>query len=180
MVTSIKTIYPLRNGNDIIVPFCRLSLTRDSFVSATVREWNSLNLSVHNLSKFKKEIRSSISMPIPRHYSYGPRKLNIILTQLRCNASYLNYDWCKVNILSNASCNCGAPCENSHHFLFDCDKYTDIREILFNSLNWLPSIINIDVNLLTKRSDHLTYQENITISKHAFKYIKESKRFTIV
>jgi hypothetical protein len=64
-------------------------ITRDSFVSATVREWNNLNLSVRNLdtlSKFKKAIRSSISMPIPRHYSYGPRKLNIILTQLRCNA----------------------------------------------------------------------------------------------
>ena len=26
-----------------------------------------------------------------------------------------NYDLCKVKILSNASCNCGAPCENSHH-----------------------------------------------------------------
>jgi hypothetical protein len=38
------SIYPLRNGNDIIVPFCRLSLTRDSFVSATVREWNNLSL----------------------------------------------------------------------------------------------------------------------------------------
>jgi hypothetical protein len=41
---------------------------------ATVREWNNLNLSVRNLdtlSKFKKAIRSSISMPIPRHYSYG-------------------------------------------------------------------------------------------------------------
>ena len=70
-------------------------------------------------------------MPIPRHYSYGPRKLNIILTQLRCNASFLNYDLCKVKILSNASCNCGAPCANSHHFFFDCDKYTDNKEILF-------------------------------------------------
>jgi hypothetical protein len=52
------TIYPLRNGNDIIVPFYRLSLTRDSFVPATVREWNSLNLSVRNLdtlSKFKSQ-----------------------------------------------------------------------------------------------------------------------------
>ena len=77
------TIYPLRNDNDIIVPFCRLSLTRDSFVSATVREWNNLNLSVRNLdtlSNFKKAIRSSISMPIPRHYSYDLRKLNTILT----------------------------------------------------------------------------------------------------
>jgi hypothetical protein len=62
----------------VYVPFCRLSLTRESFVLATVREWNSLNLSVHNidtLSKFKKAISSTISMPILRHYSYGPRKL---------------------------------------------------------------------------------------------------------
>jgi hypothetical protein len=61
-----------------------------------------------------------------------------------------------------------------------CDKYTDNREILSNSLNWLPSNINIDVKLLTKGSDFLTYQENTTIFKHAFKYIKDSKRFTIV
>jgi hypothetical protein len=118
-----------------------------------VREWNSLNLSVRNLvtlSKFKKAIRSSISMPIPTHHSYGPRKLNIILTQLRFNAFFLNYHLRKVYIISNASCNCGAPCDNSHHFFFECDKYTDNREILFNSLNWLPSNINIDVNLLTK------------------------------
>jgi hypothetical protein len=53
-----------------------------------------------------------------------------------------------------------ARCENSHHFLFDCDKYTDNREILFNSLNWLPSNINIDVNLLTKGSDLLNKGNN--------------------
>jgi hypothetical protein len=177
------TIYPLRNGNDIIVPFCRLSLTRDSFVPATVREWNSLNLSVRNLdtsSKFKKAIRSSISMLIPRHYSYGPRKLNIILTHLRCNASFLNYDLCKVKILSNASCNCGAPCENSHHFFFDCDKYTDNREILFDSLNWLPSNINIDVKLLTKGSDFLTYQEHTTILDMLLNILKTPKDLQIV
>jgi hypothetical protein len=81
----------------------------------------------------------------------------IILIQLRCNASFLNYDLCKVKILSNASCNSGAPWENSHHFFFDCDKYTDNREILYNSLNWLPSNINIDVNLLTKRSQNFNF-----------------------
>jgi hypothetical protein len=40
--------------------------------------------------------------------------------------------------------------------------------------------INIDVQLLTKGSDFLTYKVNTTISKHDFKYIKDSKRFTIV
>jgi hypothetical protein len=78
------------------------------------------------------------------------------------------------------SCNCSAPCDNSHYFFFDCDTYTDTRVILFDSLNWLPSNINIDVKLLTKGSDFLTYQENTTIFKHALKYLKDSKRFTIV
>ena len=36
------TIYPLRNDIDILVPSCRLSLARDSFVPATVREWDTL------------------------------------------------------------------------------------------------------------------------------------------
>ena len=47
-----------RHAYDIIVPPCRLSLTRDSFVPATVREWNSINISVHNLdssSQFKRQ-----------------------------------------------------------------------------------------------------------------------------
>ena len=47
-------------------------------------------------------------------------------------------------------------------FLIVNDKYTDNREILFDSLNWLPSNINFDVKLLTKGSDFLTYQENTT------------------
>jgi hypothetical protein len=57
LTIQITTMCPLRNGNDIILPFCRLSLTRDSFVLATGREWNNINLSVRNfdtLSKFKK------------------------------------------------------------------------------------------------------------------------------
>ena len=92
------TIYPLHNGNDIIVPFCSLSLTRDYFVPATGRIWNSLNLSVRNLDTLSKlknfkrqsavqsqcQFRDTILMVLG--------KLNIILTQLRCNASFLNYD----------------------------------------------------------------------------------------
>jgi len=35
-------------------------------------------------------------------------------------------------------------------------------------------------NISTEGSNFLTYQENTTIFKHAFKYIKDSKRFTIV
>ena len=30
------TVYPLRNGSDIIMPFCRLSNTYDSFIPPTI------------------------------------------------------------------------------------------------------------------------------------------------
>jgi hypothetical protein len=36
------SVYPLRNGNDIILPFCRLSSTRDSFISSTIKMCNML------------------------------------------------------------------------------------------------------------------------------------------
>ena len=83
-------------------------------------------------------------------------------------------------MLSNASCNCGTPCENPHHFFFDCDRCTNNRGIVFTSLNWLPSNLTIDVNILTKGIDFLTCQEETIIFRHAFKYIKDSNRFTIV
>jgi hypothetical protein len=31
------SVYPLRNGNDIILPFCRLSSTSDSFIPSTIK-----------------------------------------------------------------------------------------------------------------------------------------------
>jgi hypothetical protein len=36
------TIYPLRNGSDLIIPFCRLSITTESFIPSTVKLWNRL------------------------------------------------------------------------------------------------------------------------------------------
>jgi hypothetical protein len=35
------SVYPLRNWNDIILPFCRPSSTRDSFIPSTIKMWNS-------------------------------------------------------------------------------------------------------------------------------------------
>ena len=55
------TVYPLRNGSDIIVPFCRLSLTRDSYIPSTIRKWNKLDQSLRDISsvaKFKNELRN--------------------------------------------------------------------------------------------------------------------------
>ena len=81
------TIYPLRNGSDLIVPFCRLSSTNSSFIPSSVREWNKLEKSVRNLDtplKFKRALLSNANEIniVSKHFMYGPRKLNVILTQL--------------------------------------------------------------------------------------------------
>ena len=53
-------VYPLRNGSDIIIPFCRLSNTYYSFIPSTIRQWNSLDLPIRNvdsIAKLKTELR---------------------------------------------------------------------------------------------------------------------------
>jgi hypothetical protein len=61
---------------------------------------------------------------VPKHFMYNPRKLNVILTQLRCSVCFLNNDLHKSNILSSPGCACGVPVEDAFHIFFECCKYT--------------------------------------------------------
>ena len=95
---------------------------------------------------------------MPKHFAYSPRGLNIILTQLRCSASFLNYDLYRINILADHSCDCGAPREDVQHFFLHCPRYTELRQML---LHLVPLTVNTD--LLTKGNYDLSYQENTEI-----------------
>jgi hypothetical protein len=97
-------VYPLRNGNDIILPFCRLSSTSDSVIPSTIKMWNSNIRNVDILSQFKsilRKIDETENHSVPKHFFCGPRKLDIILTQLRSSASFLNFDLFRVGIVSD-------------------------------------------------------------------------------
>ena len=55
------TVYPLINGSHIIISFCKLSITYDSFIPSTIHQWNSLDPSLRNvdsIAKFKTELRN--------------------------------------------------------------------------------------------------------------------------
>jgi hypothetical protein len=64
--------------------------------------------------------------------------------------------------------------------MFDCNHFMVSNSTHLdkgnNNIPFDNIIINVDVNLLTKGSDTLTYQENTTIFKHVFKYIEDSKK----
>ena len=52
--------YPLRNGDVIILPFCKLSVTTDSFVPSTIKQWKGLYISLRkteSISKLKSEVK---------------------------------------------------------------------------------------------------------------------------
>ena len=101
------------------------------------------------------------------------------LSQLRCSASFLNYDLFKANIIIDPSCRCGSDREDVHHFLFDCPLYTNHREIMFNNLHWLSENYVINTDLLTCGNPELSTNENIQIFKQVQDYIKRSKRFLV-
>jgi hypothetical protein len=129
----------------------------------------------------------------------------VALTQVRCFASFLNYDLFHVNIVSDPSCRCGANREDSYHFFFDCSHYAKMRYTLFRNLSWLPndyvclytyefwlflckivrsSVIlllplSADLKLLTSGNPILSNEQNEIIFKHVFEYIKRSERFLV-
>jgi hypothetical protein len=142
---------------------------------------NNLDLSIRNVGSmphFKSELKklsNSNSVNIPKYYSYGPRKLNIVLTQFRCPATFLNYDLFKVNIISNPSCSCDAIQEDSYHYFFECPLYNGIRNDLLNCLDWLPNDCHLDLNLLIFGNLTLTNEQNELVLRKVFDYIRKSR-----
>jgi len=101
---------------------------------------------VDSSAKFKTELRKhKYISQVPKHYEIGPKILNIILIQLLCFASSLNYDLFQVNIASDPSCRCGTNREDSCHFFFDCSYYANMRYTLDDDLSWLPNDCVIDL-----------------------------------
>jgi hypothetical protein len=54
--SNTGTIYPLRNGDHLIVPFCRLFITNSSFIPSTVKEWNKFDIAIRKLDSLSKFI----------------------------------------------------------------------------------------------------------------------------
>jgi hypothetical protein len=106
--------------------------------------------------------------------------LNIILSQLRSLASFLNYDLFRVGIVSDPSCRCGAALENLKHFFFDCPIYLHVqaRTTLIDNINMVTTS-RYQISDMTGYVN-LTYEQNCIIFKYVFDYIKRSKRFLII
>jgi hypothetical protein len=60
MGKAVTILAASKNGDNLIVPFCRLSITNSSFIPSIVKEWNKFDIAIRkldSLSKFKNAIR---------------------------------------------------------------------------------------------------------------------------
>ena len=86
------TNYPLRNSNNLVVPFNRTEISRKSCIPSSVSLWNSLDSNIrssNSTSHFKtnlKRLRSTNSK-VPSYYNTGDRYLSVlharIITQVQ-------------------------------------------------------------------------------------------------
>ena len=111
--------YSLRNSNDIQTIHARTNLYFNSFLLATVRDWNNLPLHVRqsdSLETFKKYLNSDLS-PSPSFYNADSRLGQVFHTRLRLECSSLNAQLYSRNLVESLLCTCG-EIENAMHFLF--------------------------------------------------------------
>ena len=142
---------------------------------SAVRDWNELPEQTRNspsLSIFKNRLKSNLITP-PRYYNTGKRLGQIYHARLRTSCSPLRQHLHSKNIADSPYCTCG-DIEDTHHFLFVCHRFTDLRRDLINSVS---DICQPYLNVLLCGDISLTFGQNKQIFKAVQEFTIKSKRF---
>ena len=154
----------------------RTCIFNDSFMPSATRLWNNLNRNVKELptlAQFKGRLNKN-KMKTNRLFYYGDRKLSVLHARLRLNCSSLNCHLAKIGVKDSQMCPCGAPVENTFHFLMECPLYIIHRDVMHNVvLKFAP----FTTKTLLSGCDNCTYEENCMIFDAVHTYIKDTKRF---
>lgn len=175
LVANISN-YPLRNRDNYSLTNYRLATTEKSFIPSTTRLWNSLDIEIRNkptLNSFKSALMPKL-VKHPCLEFTGNRKYNILHTRIRHNCSTLNYDLFRCNLIENAFCECGNPCENAFHYFLDCPLYLLQRRTLFHDLAFLN---DITLEIILFGSSILSPENNDSICRAVQRYIRDTQRF---
>ena len=152
---------------------------KDSYFLSTTDLWNNLPpdlLNATSLYSFKKILKAKIPAAMT-HHSYGNRKLNIILCQLRNSKSQLKDDLFHDHLTDSRiyeNCNAGVP-ESAQHFFFHCKKFEVERLELIDSLQRSPNIYGnltaINALNLLKGLPENQKDDNKTLCDMIFKFV---------
>ena len=159
--------YPVRNENILTNILCKTEAFRNSYFPSTIRDWNYLPDELKNSPsvesfKFNLKKRDEFKCPlIPKWYSYGERRTNIVLARIRNNCSGLAKDLVTNHIQLNPTCaNCDTNrAENACHYFIECPRYAHARQELSSTFQnlYVPCTVetilhgSLDHNLQTNK-----------------------------
>ena len=167
-----RSLYSLRNSNNMTTIHTNSQLYYSSFLPSAVRAWNNLSNELKtstSLTEFKRRLSECRNKP-PNYFYYGNRVAQIYHARLRLECSALRNHLFKKNLVDSPLCICGTP-ETSKHFLLDCPNYHLIRT------RTLSEFLHLPVNFLLSGDPRLSENENVRIFEAVHKYIIQTKRF---
>ncbi|CAG2205733.1 unnamed protein product [Mytilus edulis] len=186
--------YNLRRHANLIPIRSRTVAYYNSFLLATIRDWNSLSaelITATSLASFKRLLKKNLNLCSKKIYSRGHGYEKKIHTRLRLGLSALNDHLYKYNLTLNRFCDfCPGNCiENTEHYLIHCARYTNYRiTLLLGIKNLLCPDINIAMlrdlcpnylsKILIEGSDDLSDDTNLEMFECVFRFIKSSNRFS--
>ena len=137
------------------------------------------------LCDFKPTLKNNLKPTKYKHYSYGSRLGNKLLTRLRLGRSYLNSHGYTIGKVTSPACLCHSRNETVKHYMLECFLYTIERQSLleqveqhvagFASLSQ-ENKLNI---LIFGFQDNEKFPTNIKIMPLVQNYIIQTKRFLI-
>ena len=169
--------YQLRNAPNVQLIHANTQLYYNSFLPSAAREWNGLPQDVrdsNSLGAFKRKLNADNTKP-PSYFNSGSRLGQIYQARLRTHCSSLNEHLFTKNIVDSPLCVCGEV-ENTHHYLFDCTRFDDLRRELLNAVSYY---CKPTVNTILFGNSALTSTLNQNIFIAVQDYLIKSKRFQV-
>ena len=181
-----KKCYLRSKGGYVPYPYFNQKFL-NSFFPFISKQWNNLPNSTKskNLYDFKEQLKTDIKPERHKHFSFGPKDSNQIMTRFRTGRTNLNLNRFTIGLSDDPSCLCHEKYETSEHFIMDCFIYGAERQNLFNLVEYLiPKFSKLNrkqkFEILTRGIDIDNpefFTTNIRISLAVQTFIMKTKRF---
>ena len=166
---------------------CRTNFYCDSFFPYSIKEWNSFDPAIHNITSYTifrknllKLIRPSPNSLYSIHDPLGVK----LLTRIRLGLSHLREHKFRHNFQDtvNPLCTCSLETEDTNHFFLRCQNFSISRTTLLDELNIIePSLILLNQNEFVKSilfgNPSFSSESNRKILECTINYLKNTKRF---
>ena len=160
-----------------------------SFFPNTSKIWNNLpkKVQIQDLQEFKNSIKTLKKPTRHKHFSFGSKLGNKLLTQIRVGRSELKLHKYTLGFSESPECQCHSKSESPEHYFLQCFLYSPERQVLLNLFeHYIPTFKNLNRKkkldiLLTgiKTDDPQFFSLNKTLTIAVQNFIIETKRFTV-